>query len=140
MNIIPSAATAEIDTRVVPGEKLDRWIGELKAVINDDKIKLEPILAFDANASPTDTALVKAVAAVTKRNYAEAIITYPVQAGFTDCHFFRDAGIHSYGFSPFIAAPRGFGGGVHGNDERIGKQMYLDGVKFFYEVIAQVAQ
>ena len=140
VNIIPPAATADIDTRVVPGEKLDRWINELKGVINDDKIKIEPILAFDANASPTDTALVKAIAAVTKRNYADALISYPVQAGFTDCHFFRELGIHSYGFSPFVAAPRSYGGGVHGNDERIGKQMFLDGVKFFYEVIAQLVQ
>jgi acetylornithine deacetylase/succinyl-diaminopimelate desuccinylase-like protein len=139
VNIIPPAASADIDTRVVPGEKLERWIAELKSVINDDKIKIEPILAFDANASPTDTALVKAVAAVTKRNYTDAIITYPVQAGFTDCHFFRDLGIHSYGFTPFVAAPRTLGGGVHGNDERIGKDVFLDGVKFFYEVIAQVA-
>ncbi len=140
VNIIPPAASADIDTRVVPGEKLDRWIAELKGVINDDKIKIEPILAFNANASPTDTALVKAIATVTKRKYADALITYPVQAGFTDCHFFRDLGIHSYGFSPFVAAPRQLGGGVHGNDERIGKQTYLDGVKFFYEVIAELAR
>ena len=140
VNIIPPAATADIDTRVVPGEKLDRWIGELKSVINDDKIKIEPMLAFNANASPIDTALVKAVAAVTKRHFADALIAYPVQAGFTDCHFFRELGIHSYGFSPFVAAPRQLGGGVHGNDERLGKQTYLDGVKFFYEVIVQVAQ
>ena len=74
------------------------------------------------------------------RERADALITYPVTAGFTDCHFFRDLGIHSYGFSPFVAAPRSYGGGVHGNDERIGKQMFLDGVKFFYEVIAQLVQ
>ncbi len=140
VNIIPPAATADIDTRVVPGEKLDRWIAELKGVINDDKVKLEPILAFDANASPTDTALVKAVANVTKRNFPDALISYPVQAGFTDCHFFRDLGIHSYGFSPFVSSPRQLGGGVHGNDERIGKQAYLDGVKFFYEVIAELSE
>ena len=137
VNIIPPAASADLDTRVVPSEKLDRWIAELKGIINDDKIKIEPILAFNANASPVDTALVKAVAA---RNYADAIITYPVQAGFTDCHFFRELGIHSYGFSPFVAAPRNFGGGVHGNDERLGKRAFLDGVKFFYEVIAELSE
>ncbi|NOT62074.1 MAG: M20/M25/M40 family metallo-hydrolase [Acidobacteria bacterium] len=140
VNIIPPAASADIDTRVVPGEKLDRWIAELKSVINDDKVKIEPILAFDANASPIDTALVKAVATVSKRNYPDAVISYPVQAGFTDCHFFRELGIHSYGFSPFVAAPRQLGGGVHGNDERLGKQAFLDGVKFFYEVIAQLSE
>lgn len=140
VNIIPPSAHADIDTRVVPGEKLDRWISELQSVIKDDKIKIEPILAFDANSSPVDTALVATIADVLKRRYPDAIVTYPVQAGFTDCHYFRELGIHSYGFSPFVAPPRELGGGVHGNDERIGKQAYLEGVKFFYEVIAQLAQ
>jgi acetylornithine deacetylase/succinyl-diaminopimelate desuccinylase-like protein len=140
VNIIPPAAHADIDTRVVPGEKLDRWISELQNVIKDDKIKIEPILAFDANSSPVDTALVTTLADVIKRRYPDAIVTYPVQAGFTDCHYFRDLGIHSYGFTPFVAAPRELGGGVHGNDERIGKQAYVEGVRFFYEVIAQLAQ
>jgi acetylornithine deacetylase/succinyl-diaminopimelate desuccinylase-like protein len=140
VNIIPPAAQADIDTRVVPGEKLDRWIKELQGVIQDDKIRLEPILAFDANASPIDTALVRTIAQVAKRHYPEAILTYPVLAGFTDCHYFRELGIHSYGFSPFVAAPRELGGGVHGNDERINKKAFIEGVRFFYEVIAQQAQ
>jgi len=139
VNIIPPAAHADIDTRVVPGEKLDRWINELRSVIKDDRIQIEPILAFDANASPVDTALVQTIAEVAKRRFPEAILTYPVLAGFTDCHFFRELGIHSYGFSPFVASQRNLGGGVHGNDERISKQAFVEGVRFFYEVIAQQA-
>jgi acetylornithine deacetylase/succinyl-diaminopimelate desuccinylase-like protein len=140
VNIIPPAAHADVDTRVVPGEKLDRWLKELQGVIKDDKIKVEAVLAFDANASPVDTELVKAVEEITKRRYPDALITYPVLAGFTDCHYFRELGIHSYGFTPFVAAPRELGGGVHGNDERINKKAFTEGLKFFYEVIAQVAQ
>ena len=78
INVIPPAASAEIDTRLVPGEKLDRWIAELRGVIKDDTIKIEPILSFEANASPTDSDLVKSVAAISKQRYPEAIITYPV--------------------------------------------------------------
>ena len=140
VNIIPPAAHADIDTRLVPGEQLDRWIAELKSVIKDDGIKIEPILAFNANASPVDTALVKTVAELVKQKYPDAVITYPVQAGFTDCHFFRDLGIHSYGFSPFVAPARELGAGVHGNDERIGQKAFTEGLKFFYEVIERMAR
>src|SRR5262245_15828491 len=140
INVIPPAAYAEIDTRLVPGEKLDRWIAELRGVIKDDTIKIEPILSFEANASPTDSDLVKAVAAVSKQRYSEAIITYPVLAGFTDSHYFRNLGVMSYGFSPFVAPYRELGGGYHGNDERIGKKAYLEGVKFFYEVVERLAR
>ncbi len=140
INIIPPAAHAEVDTRLVPGEKLDRWIAELRGVIKDDAIKIEPILAFEANASPVDSELVKAVAAVAKQRYPEAIITHPVLTGFTDSHYFRDIGVMSYGFSPFVASPRELGGGYHGNDERIGKKAYVEGVRFFYEVVERLAK
>ena len=140
INVIPTAASAEIDTRLVPGEKLDRWIAELRGVIKDDTIKIEPILSFEANASPTDSDLVKSVVAVGKQRYPEAIIAYPVLAGFTDSHYFRDLGVMSYGFSPFVAPPRELGGGYHGNDERIGLKAYVEGVRFFYEVVERLAR
>ncbi len=140
INVIPPAASADIDTRLVPGEKLDRWIAELRGVIKDDSIKIEPILSFEANASPTDSDLVKAVAAVSKQRYPEAIIAYPVLAGFTDSHYFRDLGVMSYGFSPFVASPRELGGGYHANDENIGKKAYVEGVRFFYEVVERLAR
>ena len=140
INVIPPAAYAEIDTRLTPGEKLDRWIAELRGVIKDDSIKIEPILSFEANASPIDSELVKAVAVVSKQRYTEAIITYPVLAGFTDSHYFRDLGVMSYGFSPFVAPPRELGGGFHGNDEHIGKKAYVEGVRFFYEVVERLAK
>jgi len=140
INVIPPAAFAEIDTRVVPGEKLDRWIAELRGVIKDDSIKIEPILSFEANASPTDSDLVKIIAAIVKQKYPEAVITYPVLAGFTDSHYYRDLGVMSYGFSPFVAPPRELGGGYHGNDERIGRKAYVEGVKFFYEIVERLAR
>ncbi len=140
INVIPPSASAEIDTRLVPGEKLDRWIAELKGVIRDNIIKIEPILAFEANASPTDSALVKAVASVSKQRFPKAIITHPVLTGFTDSHYYRDLGVMSYGFSPFVAAPRDLGGGYHGNDERIGKKVYVEGVRFFYEIVEQLVK
>ncbi len=140
INVIPPAAYAEIDTRLAPGEKLDRWIAELRGVIKDDSIKIEPIMSFEANASPTDSELVKTVAAISKQRYPEAIIAYPVLAGFTDSHYFRDLGVMSYGFSPFVAPPRELGGGYHGNDERIGKKAYVEGVRYFYEVVERLVR
>lgn len=135
INVIPPKAVAEIDTRLVPGESLDRWINELRKVIADDSIRIEPILAFAANASPTDTALVRSVRHVARKRFPDSEITHPVLTGFTDSHYFRELGIHCYGFSPFVASPRELGDGFHGNDERIGVRPFLDGVRFLYEVV-----
>src|SRR5262249_54961252 len=102
-NVIPPIARAELDTRLVPGERLEKWIAELKGVINDDRIKIEPTLAFEARSSPASSDLRRALERVVKRRYPDAIISLPVLAGFTDSHYFRDLGIASYGFSPFVA-------------------------------------
>jgi acetylornithine deacetylase/succinyl-diaminopimelate desuccinylase-like protein len=139
-NIIPPVAHAEIDTRLVPGEKLDRWVAELKGVINDERIRIEPTLAFEARSSPASSDLRRALEKVVKRRYPGAIITLPVLAGFTDSHYFRDIGIASYGFWPFVAAPEALGGGFHGNNERIGRQPFMDGVRFMFEVVAEIAE
>jgi acetylornithine deacetylase/succinyl-diaminopimelate desuccinylase-like protein len=139
-NIIPPVAHADIDTRLVPGERLDKWIAELKNVINDDRIKIEPTLAFEARSSPASSDLRSALERVVKRRYPEAIISLPVLAGFTDSHYFRDIGISSYGFSPFVASPLALGGGFHGNNERIGRQPFMDGVRFMFEVVAEIAE
>jgi acetylornithine deacetylase/succinyl-diaminopimelate desuccinylase-like protein len=139
INVLPPSASAEIDTRLVAGERLDHWIEELKGVIKDPNITIEPILAFEANASPIDSELVAAVAKVVKRRYPRATITHPVLTGFTDSHYFRNLGVMSYGFSPFVASPRELGGGFHGNDERINKKAFVDGVKFLYEIIEELS-
>ena len=135
INIIPPVASAEIDTRLVPGEKLDDWINELKNVIRDEGIKIDTILAFEANASSVETDLVAAVKRISNKRYPGAAITYPVLAGFTDSHYFRKLGVNCYGFSPFVAGQRDLGGGFHGNDEKIGKQPYMDGVRYFFEIV-----
>jgi acetylornithine deacetylase/succinyl-diaminopimelate desuccinylase-like protein len=139
-NVIPPVAHAELDTRLVPGEKLERWIAELKGVINDERVKIEPTLAFEAKGSPAQSDLRKALERVVKRRYPDAIISLPVLAGFTDSHYFRDIGIASYGFSPFAAPPLVLGGGFHGNNERIGRQPFIDGVRFMFDVVAEIAQ
>jgi acetylornithine deacetylase/succinyl-diaminopimelate desuccinylase-like protein len=140
VNVIPPIAQAEVDTRLVPGENLNRWIEELRGVIADDGIKIEPTLAFEANASSVDSLLVKTIEAVSKRRFPSTIITFPVLAGFTDSHYFRELGISSYGFSPFVAPTSELGGGYHGNDEKIGKKAFREGVQFYFDVIAQLAR
>ena len=141
INVIPPTASAEIDTRLVPGEKLDRWISELQGVIKDDGVKIEPILAFEANASPPGTELYEAIAAAVKRRYPDAILTLPVLPAFTDSHYFRELGIASYGFSPFLSSPREAGiAGAHGNDERISLQASSAGLHFFHEIIERLAR
>lgn len=140
VNVISPVATARVDTRLVPGQKLEPWIAELAAIIGDDRIRIEPFMAFEATESPLDTELARRLRAAVERRFPGVVVTYPVMAGFTDSHYFRRLGIMSYGFSPFAAPQSELGNGYHGNDERIGEKPFLDGLEIFYDVLWSIVR
>ena len=59
-----------------------------------------------------------------------------VAGGFTDSHFFRDLGITSYGYSPFVFAPSELTG-VHGNNERVSVENVTEGVVTLYQLLTE---
>ena len=74
------------------------------------------------------------IVAVTKAHYPNAAIVPAVSTGFTDSHFFRDRGIASYGYAPFLI-PQADESGVHGNNERISLQNVRTGTQMMYEIV-----
>jgi acetylornithine deacetylase/succinyl-diaminopimelate desuccinylase-like protein len=58
-----------------------------------------------------------------------------VASGFTDSHFFRDLGIVSYGYAPFVIAPDVMSS-VHGNNERIDIATFNEGVQMLTEIVS----
>ena len=92
-------------------------------------------MGFTPATSRTDTPLFKAIQTVAgKRHDAQLVPT--VAGGFTDSHFFRDLGITSYGYSPFIFAVSEFTG-VHGNNERISVNNVTQGVETLYQLLEE---
>lgn len=133
-NVIPPIATAEIDCRLLPGERPEEFISEIKRVIDDPTIEVESLLAFAASESPLDTDLHKAILAVIRSDDPQARFSTTVLSGFTDSHFFRDLGITCYGFSPFLIPGEDYVG-VHGNDERIPVESFRNGIRLLYRIV-----
>ncbi|MDA8954296.1 M20/M25/M40 family metallo-hydrolase, partial [Pseudomonadales bacterium] len=98
---------------------------------------IERIMGFTPAISRTDTSLYKAIVKVSEQAFAAPVIP-TVAGGFTDSHFFRDLGITSYGYSPFVYAPGEFSG-VHGNDERLGVENLKKGVRTLYQLLVDFA-
>lgn len=144
VNIIPPIATALLDCRLLPGWTIERWVNEVKRLINDKEaetssvsakdIGVEVVLNFPPAESPVDTPLYSAIAGAAKALYPGAGVAQTISAGFTDSHFFREKGIVSYGFGAF-ALGENEGGRAHGNDERIPVKAFTDGVRLTWEVV-----
>lgn len=138
INVIPPEAQAQIDCRLLPDQDRDAFLRELTALINDPAIKVETIIGFSPAVSSTEAPLYRAIVDVIHRNYPSASIAPAVSTGFTDSHWFRDLGIASYGFAPFVI-PQAEEGGVHGNNERISIENIRKGTAMMVELVRGVA-
>jgi len=139
VNVIPPQASAQVDTRLLPGEDPEAFLAELRRVINDDAIRIETLLSFPPTSSPTDTELFQALTEVARSRDPDAVVTTPLLMGFTDCHFFREKGMHCYSFWPMKLTDRDLAL-IHGNDERISVENVKFGTRMLYEVIRKVAR
>ncbi len=138
VNVIPPQASAQVDTRLLPGEDPEAFLAELRRVINDDAIRIETLLSFPPTSSPTDTELFRALTEVARSHDSDAVVTTPLLMGFTDCHFFREKGMHCYSFWPMKLTDRDLAL-IHGNDERVSVENVKFGTRMLYEVIRKVA-
>lgn len=127
-------AIALLDCRLLPGWAIERWIAEVRRIINDDTIKIEVVLNFATPESPLGTTLHAAIGRAVKQLYPAAGLAESPSTGFNDSHWFREKGIVSYGFVPFALKDSELLG-VHGNDERIPLKAYTDGVRLEWEVV-----
>jgi acetylornithine deacetylase/succinyl-diaminopimelate desuccinylase-like protein len=134
-NVIPAAASATLDVRLVPGYDPDRFLTELRATIDDDKVIIEEVFRSSTPASPLDTELYAVMTRAVKSAVEDAVVVPGVSTGFTDSRVFRRLGIPAYGFVPVLLEPEDVGR-AHGNDERLsienlrlGMQILLDTVR-----------
>jgi acetylornithine deacetylase/succinyl-diaminopimelate desuccinylase-like protein len=137
INVVPPAAHAEIDCRLLPDQDPDTVIEQLRTLFDDPAIEIETLMAFSPAVSRTDTDLFRAIERVTKAHFRDAVILPSVQSGFTDSHFTRDLGITSYGFAPVLTAPKD-AAGVHGNDERVTVENVRRGVRMMREIVEAI--
>lgn len=134
INVVPAEVILELDCRLLPDQDLDKFQNELELLIADPNIKIERIMGFSAASSSTDTELYRQIVATTDKFFPGAKVTPQVTAGFTDSHFFRDMGIVSYGFGPFVDTPDNMRG-IHGNDEKVSIENMINGTSFLTELL-----
>ncbi len=131
-NVIPATASAEIDSRLLPGENPKKVIATLRKVIGDDKIKIDVLLNFPSQSSPRKSQMMTALGKLAATD--KAIVVPTMIAGFTDSHYFREKGLNAYGFIPIEASAAQMRG-VHGKNERIGVKQLRAGIRRMVELL-----
>lgn len=133
-NVIPASAEATIDCRLVPGYEHERFISEVRTVIDDPKVQVETVFGSESPASPGDTELQDAIRDVCGAMMPDAAVLPRVSPGFTDSRTFRRRGVPAYGFVPMLLGPNEMGG-QHGNNERVSLKNLRLGIEVLYRVV-----
>lgn len=135
-NVIPSEAEAELDGRILPGQDLDSFLAEVRAVVGEG-LEFEPIMVAPPVATDHRTPLFAAMAAGLRRHDPEAAAVVPMMVtGGTDAKHLAQVGIPCYGFTPLQLPPdMNFMQMIHGHNERVPVDGLAFGMRVLYEVV-----
>ena len=139
VNMQAARAHAHIDARLLPGARArcSAFVARLADQIADPQVTLRVLLEYEASASPLDSALLRAIERVAARARPRGVVVPRVNAGSGDAHWFREIGIHSYGFVPRRLRPEETRG-VHGPNERIAVDNLVLGVTTLLDIVDEL--
>ncbi|ORX96536.1 protein C06A6.4, isoform a [Basidiobolus meristosporus CBS 931.73] len=135
-NVVPGNVEAVFDIRVSPNDDPDEVMAMLKQTAKENNAKMEFITFFpkpivtpiDSNPSWWQ----KLQSAFKKHNYDYVPDIMP---GTTDARYVRQSGVPALGISPFLNTP----GLLHDHDEFIPVKEYLFAIKFYKNLILELA-
>jgi acetylornithine deacetylase/succinyl-diaminopimelate desuccinylase-like protein len=142
MNVIPSEAEATLDIRVLPDEDVAEFFEEMKRVVNDPAVKIEPLSAGARVATPPsrlDTEMFRAIEGVSKRLYPGSTTLPSMLTGATDMAQLRAKGIQAYGIGPALEDGDAINFGAHSDVERIPVASLHRLARFTWEIITEVS-
>jgi len=140
-NVIPPEAWANLDVRILPGGDPKALLANIRRVVDDPNVTVEPLNAEfrEANYSPTNTALYDAIREVSAKYFPGTPVVPHITSGYTENQRYRPLGINAYGFNPYTATEEE-GNTEHGNDERIRVEEVKRGPRILFDVVAAVAE
>ena len=123
-NVVPAAASGDVDVRLLPGQDRSDVLDHLRKVLGPDvfeDLEITPVLNMAANTSPTEGPLWDAIAAAARDRLGSVDLAPTMTPVTTDARFFRERGIPAYGvglFDDTISLPEMLAM-FHGADERV---------------------
>lgn len=134
-NVIPSLATAVVNTRILPGTSVEEVEAFMNKQINDPRVKITKGSPPDrvGPAASYESVAYKKVENATYKVMKDVVPVPFLSVGATDSKYLQHLGDGTIKFTPTVDAK-----GFHGIDERIGVSD-LKRLVFFYQIILEEA-
>lgn len=138
-NVIPAEATAVLNVRTIPGQKIEDVVARLRGCIGDEAIEVAITSHGDeAPASDADSAMFNAISRAANALDPDMAVVPYLSTGGTDSAHLRRIGIDSYGILPFPMV-QSDEERMHGHDERVPVKSLHFGTRLIYGSIVEIA-
>ena len=142
VNVIPSEAEATIDIRALPDEDITAFYEQMRRVIDDPAVRIEPItnnLRPAGPPSPLNSEMFVALERAARQMYPDAAMLPVMLGGATDMSFLRPKGIQSYGIGSAATDEDEVKYGAHSDVERLLETSLYGLVEFTWRAVMEVA-
>jgi carboxypeptidase PM20D1 len=138
-NVLPTQAAAVVNFRILPGETVESVLAHVRSVVRDPRTSVElvdgandPSVVSSIDA-PAFAALLRSVREV----FPDAVVAPSLVVGMTDSRHYGRLSDRIYRFLP-MRLGRDDLERIHGTDERISVDNYVESVRFYLQVIQNV--
>ena len=139
-NVIPAEASAELDVRLLPGQRPEDFLAQLRAVMRDTTVEVTPISTLRAaRSSPVQGPVLAALTDAVGAMDPGTLILPKMLTGYTDSYDYRALGIAAYGIDAWRSTEE-ISATTHGNNERVPVPEIRFGVEFYYRIVEQLAR
>jgi acetylornithine deacetylase/succinyl-diaminopimelate desuccinylase-like protein len=142
VNVIPSEAEATFDVRALPDEDIPRLFEDLKHLVDDPNVRIEPITTNLRPVGPPsrlDSEMYHALEHASAAMYPGSTVLPTMSTGATDMAQLRANGIQSYGIGPSSTESDSVNYGAHSDVERLPETSLYGLVEFTWRATMEVA-
>jgi carboxypeptidase PM20D1 len=130
-NVLPSRAAAVLNHRVLPGDRIDDVVARVRSAVADPNVEVRVVEGREASRSADPGSESYALLARTIREvFPDVLVAPALVLGGTDSKHYAGVAEQSFRFVPLRLAPEDLKR-IHGTDERVSIDDYLDIVRFF---------
>ncbi len=136
-NILPTQASATVNFRILPGETVATVKDRVIQLINNEAIKVtidEGISSDPSPVSSTTSFGFRVLQKTLQETYPEVVIAPGLVIAATDSRNYAKVADDIYRFTP-VSISRDDIKRIHGNNERISVENYLDAIRFYKRLI-----
>jgi acetylornithine deacetylase/succinyl-diaminopimelate desuccinylase-like protein len=138
-NVIPADAEALLDVRALPDEDMDRFMAEMKRVIDDPAVEIIRVGRERTSTflPPLNSEMFRALEKSQVAVFPQSVTLPEMVTGATDSAQLRVKGVQAYGVGSAITEEDNER--MHGNDERLSIDGFGKFVEYVYRAVTEVS-